>query len=246
MATGATRRMETPALLAGFARTGRALVGVVGVVAVVSAVSLAVRELSRLPIERVAVSGDLRHVSRAQLQALVNESLEGGFLSADLDYVRQPLEQLPWIFRVVVKRRWPNSLEIHVTEQLPIARWGDDGYVNHEGKIFRPRVIENTTELPLLVGPPSSQLQLMQYYMFMQEQLAAVKLQLSELSMNERGGLRARLSNGSELVLGRGDTEEKLQRFLGVYHAELAARGKQVRRVDLRYKHGLAVAWNTG
>jgi cell division protein FtsQ len=227
------------------ARTVRALLGVLGVVALASVLGLAVRELSRLPIERVLVTGELQRVSRSQLQTMVNESLRGGFLGADLQYIREPLEQLPWVFRVVVKRRWPNSLEIHVTEQQAIARWGKEGLVNHRGEVFRPAVIEPMPELPLLEGPPASQLLLMQRYMYMQEQLSPIKLQVVELLMNERGGLRARLSNGSELVLGRGDMEDKLARFLGVYQAELASRTLQMRSVDLRYPHGMAVAWNS-
>jgi cell division protein FtsQ len=246
VAAGATRKRNKPAALAGVAHTGRVLLGLLGVSAVVTVFGLVALELSRMPIERVVVSGDLQRVSRSQLETMVTESLQGGFLWADLQFVRQPLDQMPWIFRVVVKRRWPNSLEIQVTEQLPIARWGADGYVNHEGEVFRPAVIENMNELPLLAGPPASQLVLMQHYMYMQEQLAPVKLQVAELTMNDRGGLRARLSNGSELVLGRGDMEEKLQRFLGVFHADLESRQDQVRRVDLRYQYGLAVAWNGG
>ena len=243
MAAGATRKARKPPALAGAARTGRALLGVLVVVVGVAAVLLAGRELSRLPIERIVVTGELQRVSRAQLEAMVNESLKGGFLWADLQYVREPLERLPWVFRVVVKRRWPNSLEIQVIEQLPIAHWGEDGFVNHEGEVFRPQVIEALEELPLLAGPEGSQLLLMQYYKYMREQLAAVDLQLNELSMNERGGLRARLSNGSKLVLGRGEMAEKIQRFVGVYRADLASREDKVRSVDLRYQTGLAVAW---
>ena len=105
--------------------------------------------------------------------------------------------------------------------------------------------MESIPGLPLLAGPAASQLLIMQQYIHMQKQLQQLKLQVAELTMNERGGLRARLTNGSELVFGRGDLEEKLQRFLGVYHADLAGRAAQVRSVDLRYSHGVAVAWNT-
>jgi cell division protein FtsQ len=246
MATGATRKSGKPVRFASAARLGHSVLGIAGFAAVAVVLGFCARELSRLPIERVLVTGDLQRVSRSQLESMVNDSLQGGFLWVDLAYVREPLEQLPWIFRVVVKRRWPGSLEIQVTEQLPIARWGDDAYVNHEGEVFRPRQVQSMPELPLLYGPPNSQLRLMQNFMHMQEQLAAIKLQVTELNLDERGGLRARLSDGSELVFGRGDMEEKLARYLGVFHAELETRQAQVRSVDLRYKHGLAVAWNTG
>ena len=247
MAKGATRSAKQSKAVAGAGLAGylRVLLGAVGLLAVAGMFSLGVWQLVQMPIERVVVTGDLKRVSRDQLQAMVTESLHGGFLGADLHYIKRPLEQLPWVFRVVIKRRWPNSLEIQVIEQLPIARWGTDGYLNQEGEVFHPPVMESIPGLPLLAGPAASQLLLMQQYIHMQKQLQQLKLQVAELTMNERGGLRARLTNGSELVFGRGDLEGKLQRFLGVYHADLAGRAAQVRSVDLRYSHGVAVAWNT-
>jgi len=200
--------------------------------------------LLELPVERVAVTGELKHVSREHLISRVNDSLQGsGFLWVDLQAIRQSLEQLPWVYRVVVKRHWPNSLEIQVFEQLPIARWGDDAYLNHAGEIFRPAQLSAQQELPWLAGPDGSELQLMQYYKLVQDPLQAAGLRLNALAMDARGGLRALLDEGGELVFGRGEVAEKLQRFLHIYQSRLVRREGQLRSVDLRYSHGAAVLW---
>jgi cell division protein FtsQ len=202
--------------------------------------------LAKVPVERVVFSGDLQRVPRAELELLVNDNLDGGFLGVDIDEIRRPLETLPWVFRVVVKRRWPSDLEIVVTEQIPIARWGEESYLNRQGEVFKPSVYEEMPELPSLEGPMGSQLELMQRYQFMHEQMQVLELEIVALSMDARGGLVATLHTGGKLVFGRGQLEQKLARFLGVYHADLVGRESQIRSVDLRYRHGLAVAWRTG
>ena len=46
-----------------------------------------------------------------------------------------------------------------------------------------------------------------------------------------------------ELVLGNTEFGERLQRFAVVYRRELAERAGEVKRVDLRYESGVAVAF---
>jgi cell division protein FtsQ len=197
----------------------------------------------QIPVERIVVSGDLRQVSREHLTESVNASLSGGFLWVDLQKIRTSVERLPWVYRVNIKRQWPNSLEIQVVEQLPIARWGDDAYLNHTGELFEPGTVPGDEELALLAGPPGSQGLLMQHYNLIQDGLQPLGLQVEQLTMDTRGGLRAQLTGGSELVFGRGDVIAKMQRFAAVFRAELVHRTAQLRTIDLRYSHGVAVAW---
>ena len=76
-------------------------------------------------MERVAITGDLAHVSRDALTERISGSLSGGFLWLDLAAIREPLEALPWVHRVVVRRQWPDSIEVRVIEQRAIAHWGE-------------------------------------------------------------------------------------------------------------------------
>ncbi|MEQ8802168.1 MAG: FtsQ-type POTRA domain-containing protein, partial [Haliea sp.] len=92
--------------------------------------------LQEIPVERISVTGTLHRTQTEVVQEMVQPALVGGFLGADLEQVQTQLQALPWIFRVSVRRRWPNALEINVQEQLPIARWGEGGYLNLEGEGF--------------------------------------------------------------------------------------------------------------
>ena len=83
-----------------------------------------------LPVQRISVTGELEHTQAQVVQDIVQPGLAGGFLKADLQHIRQQLESLPWIYEASVRRRWPAALEIHVVEETPIARWGEDGFLN--------------------------------------------------------------------------------------------------------------------
>ena len=207
--------------------------------------------LAQLSVQRVVVKGALQQVDRERLMRRVKPVAQSSFFWLDLQAIRQSLEQLPWVYRVVVKRRWPHTLELQVTEQLPIARWGDQAYLNHAGALFaagslpdeQRRRAEQQRPLVLLAGPPDSHRLVMQQYLLIQNRLQPLDLQVAELRMNGRGGLRARLSGGAELVLGRVDIDSRLARFARLYASRLATSAKRWYRVDLRYSNGAAVAW---
>ena len=131
---------------------------------VLAAAAQAYVTVLEIPVQRVGVTGELEHTQAELVQEMVQPSLAGGFLKADLQHMREQLEGLPWIYRATVRRKWPNALEIHVVEQLPIARWGQDGFLNHEGEIFRSGKSGAGESLPLLQGPEGTAKALMANY----------------------------------------------------------------------------------
>ncbi|MEE4191189.1 MAG: FtsQ-type POTRA domain-containing protein [Halieaceae bacterium] len=245
MATGATRKMKAqPRSTGGGIWLRRIVAGAVGC-GLLALVALAGWQLLSLPVNRVVVSGEMQQLSRDELMAVISDSLSGGFLWLDLQTVREPLESLPWVHRAVVRRQWPDSIEVQVVEQRPIAHWRDDAYLNHAGEVFRPGNVQPLAGLPTLSGPEGSQAELMNRYRKVQEQLQPLGLKVTALQMSSRGGLTAQLEGGGELVFGRDGLDEKLTRLTSIYRARLAARRDELARVDLRYSQGAAVAWLT-
>mgnify|MGYP001824978915 CR=1 FL=1 len=201
-------------------------------------------KLQSIPVERISVTGALQHTQTEAVQKMVQPALQGGFLNADLTLLREQLEALPWIYEATVRRRWPNALEIHVVEQLPIARWGEDGFLNHEAVVFQTTREGNWDALPLLRGDQSDAHILMARYQRLEELLQPLALQVTELSIDERGQLDAVLEGGTQLKLGNEEFVERVQRFVAVYQTELGARSGDLERVDLRYETGMAVVFS--
>ncbi|MEZ5568183.1 MAG: FtsQ-type POTRA domain-containing protein [Halioglobus sp.] len=199
--------------------------------------------LESLPVQRISVTGELEHTQAEAVQDMVQASLSGGFVNADLQRMRSQLESLPWIYQATVRRRWPSALEIHVVEQLPIARWGERGFLNHEGLVFHSDKAGDWDSLPLLSGPEGAAPALMARYLRLVELLAPLNLSVAQLSVDERGQIEAQLAGGLRLVIGSDDFFERMQRFAMIYRSQLATRVQEIERVDLRYATGVAVAF---
>jgi len=197
-----------------------------------------------VPVSRVSVAGNLKHLDRQLLVARVQPLLAGaGFMTVDLEAIRAALVELPWVADVSIQRLWPDQLMIAVTEQEAIARWGKDGLLNRRGEVFRPQPLGDVEQLPALFGPDGMSGDVVARYAEMRALLAEQKLALASLGTDERGSWSAILQNGVVLRLGTGDVLKKMRRFLRIYSDELSQQFGNVAYIDLRYGNGLAVGW---
>lgn len=202
-------------------------------------------KLMQLPIARVGVSGDLKYVNREQISGLVAPHLSAGFVSVDLEDIRSVLQGLPWVSRVVLKRQWPDGLDIQVHEHRAIARWQQSSFVNHSGEVFTPETRIEIADLPQLSGPDSTQQQVMANYRKVTRLLDQAGLKLLSLEIDNRGSWRCLIDGNRELVFGRVDVVKRLQKFLLLYATFSEQERQQLARIDLRYTNGLSVAWQS-
>ncbi|MFN2289256.1 MAG: cell division protein FtsQ/DivIB [Chromatocurvus sp.] len=199
--------------------------------------------LMSMPVGRIAVSGTLDVSRQETLQTAVEQVLDAGFVAADLSRVRASLEGLPWVYSASVRRRWPDTLDIRVVEQLPIARWGDRGFLNHEGAVFAGSGRGAWSELPMIHGPAGSEQRLMQHYQRLRDLLAPAGLVVARLEQDGLGQLHAELQSGLRLNMGNEQFLLRVRRFLDLYRDDLVQRAAQVARVDMRYAKGAAVTF---
>lgn len=196
------------------------------------------------PVTEVAVVGEFNYLARSDVEKAVTPFIADDYLTVSLDEVRGAVEQLPWVYLASVRREWPGKLVIHITEQTPIAWWGADKLMNNKGGVFAPGQVELSESLPYLEGPSGTQADVMAYYIDIGQVLRSREMAVSSLKLSERGAWRASLVNGVELVFGRDQVMEKLQRFLSIFDLSLAKYFHRVERIDLRYGNGLAVTWS--
>ncbi len=196
----------------------------------------------RFPVRAVRFEGPFRHVGREELEAAVLDLVRGNFLRVDLAAVQARVEQLPWVYRASVRRVPPRDIAIRFTEQQPVARWGEEAYLNEQGEVVRLSGAGLPTS-PRLAGPAGSAPTVLAHYRRFQRLLAPAGLEIAALEMSARRSWRVTLTEGFTLVLGRNGGERALERFARVYPAVLAAEAGRLRQVDLRYTNGFAVAW---
>lgn len=220
------------------------LVSVSAICALGVVVYLGIEALRNLPVERIVVTGKLEHLRQDALRDALSDELDQGLLFLNLAELQDTLEALPWVYSAELRRRFPDTLELSVVEQLPIARWGEEAFLNHEARIIEVADTERWKDLPEIRGPLGSEARLMNHYQRLLERLRPLALTPVSLSEDDYGQLLVGLDNGLELQLGDHDFSLRLQRFLQLWSSDLQKADRLVQRVDMRYDGGAAVAFD--
>jgi cell division protein FtsQ len=204
---------------------------------------IALRDPAVLPLKIVRIDGDFKHLDRRALEKAVGGVMEGNFFTVDLEVVRAAALQLPWVDQVTVRRIWPDTLNMWVEEQQPLARWGDSQLVNGRGAVFTPEPGALKAKLPRLSGPDGQAPEMVARYQRMERRFAALQLGIERLTMDGRGAWTVDFRQGVELKLGHADTEARVDRFVRLYPRLEQGEKRRVKRVDMRYANGVAVLW---
>ncbi|AXI84499.1 cell division protein FtsQ/DivIB [Xylella taiwanensis] len=194
----------------------------------------------RWPLAKLRVTGDFKRVSPEQLRAVVLPYVRSGFFAVQLQQVQDAIERLPWVERAQVSKRWPDVLEVMVIEHQPFARWGADRMLSEQGRLFPVPGGLKDLKLPQLGGPDSKVTEVIALYKVSGALFASTGLDVSWLEMDARGSWSLGLSNGLQILVGRDDTRERLQRFARVL-PQLLDPQHPVVRADLRYTNGFTV-----
>lgn len=202
-------------------------------------------------IGRITVHGDMLHNNAVTLRANVMPSVNGNFFSVDLSRVRAAFEAVPWVRRAVVRRRFPNDLDVTLQEQQPAAYWGADDastLLNDFGEVF----IANTgelvnTKLPHLSGPADQSADVLAMDRTLAPLFEPLGTQLARLDLSAHGGWRATLASGAVIELGHGTPDvlvARVRRFVRTLTPVASRYGltaAALRTADLRYADGYAI-----
>lgn len=203
------------------------------------------------PIKVVQIVGQVEHINLGAIEKQLQQKVDTGLLSTDLDSIKAQLRDRPWIEQVAVRRQWPNILRIDLVERSPVVRWNDKALMTADAYVFTPAEGVSRFNLPVLTGNDESREELLYQYHWLARQFEEQGLTLARLEKEHRGAWQAVLKEGPHLYLGRFSNsaagrevlEKKMQRFKHLYREVLQQRLTEIERVDLRYTHGISVRW---
>jgi cell division protein FtsQ len=198
------------------------------------------------PIEKVELAGRFQRVSPMEVERAVKLHARGtGLVSIDLEAVRVAIDSLPWVDTVSVERSWPRGLRVVVVEQVPAARWGENGLLNTRGELFLTGAKHVPEELPQLSGPEGSETIVAQRYLAAQGRLVEAGMRLAALRLDARGAWEFDLDNGVTVRLGRKQVDERFETFMATALKIVAQRATDISYIDLRYSNGFAIGWRS-
>lgn len=230
------------------------LFAVAALLCVGAAASWAVRQ-PVFALRDVVLRGDVERQNAAAVHARIVNRLAGNFFTLDLAHSRSVFESLPWVRQAVVRRAFPNELEVLLQEHQPAAYWGgadQSTMVNSFGEVFEASRADVEGEALLhLDGPAGTAAEVLR----MSRVLAPVLEQgleqpLQSLALSVHGGWHATLASGARIDIGRGTDEQvtaRVQRFVQTF-AQAGekygrTRAEHIETADLRYADGYAVKW---
>lgn len=193
------------------------------------------------PITKVRMDNQWQRISGSEVENLLAGFMGTGYFDFDVLGVKETLEQHPWVRQASVKKIWPNSLGLNLTEEVAIARWGEASLLNQYGEIFQPRNINALQSLPLLQGPDESQIEVMEQYRAVNQLFFPAGLRVTSLTLSGRGSWMLELNNHLQVIAGREQVMDRLNRFLAFYSQQESDELLSMLAVDLRYDNGLAV-----
>jgi len=110
---------------------------------------------ARFAIRHVEVAG-VQHTSRADLDGLTGRYAGTNLFHLDIARLRHEVSSLPWVSRVEIEKKLPDTLRIVLVERVPVALATVDGnvkYVDDHGVAFAPLTPSaGDPDLPLISG----------------------------------------------------------------------------------------------
>ena len=200
-----------------------------------------VESVSSQRVEQVILEGEINFISEQEILAAVNAFISESLLSVDIGEIKEAVEAMPWVRAVNIRREWPDTMVLDVTEEKAIARWGGSKLLNQDGMIFSPASISGLEHLAILSGPEGTERQVMEQYLLFNQLLYQRGLKIAELTQNSRGAWHLMLDSGIEIHVGKAEVMARMRRLVAFAGPEFLDQLVAIESIDLRYASGIAV-----
>ena len=193
------------------------------------------------PITKIKIENQWEHIDSNEIRNLVSVRMGAGFFRFDVKGLKSDLEKLSWVDEVSINRLWPDTLSLHLREQVAIAYWKEEGFLNPRGDVFSPGNADKSIRVPYLYGPDGSQKRIMEQFEAFNKLFAHTELSLSGIRLSDRGSWNLTIDDSMQIAVGREKLSDRLKRFIKLYEKSRLTRNFQNSEVDLRYENGIAV-----
>ena len=203
----------------------------------------------RFSINEVIVSGNAPDVDPAAVLSAVKEMGPTSWFSVDLEDVEQAVKQVPWVYEVDVRRKWPGKLIVNLTQAEPIALWNRTTWLNQSGEPLVMPALFSNEQLPRFFGPDDKQKLLLDTARMFKQHIPS-HWNIDEVELTERGVWSTvmqinALEHSVVVRLGKKDLAKKLQRLMVAMEHIDPSDLSNISEFDLRYPNGFAARLKT-
>ncbi len=205
-------------------------------------------------LDRIDVT-NLHRLKRQDVVALTGVKPGDPMLRLDLRHIAEQVKKNPWIEKVQVRRNFPHTLTLEITEWAPaaVANMGYIYYVDKKGEVFKPLTEGDDPDFPVVTGlgeedlakDPAGSKAMLKTALDLTDLLragAVFKLEdISEIHIDKGYGYTLFTAQGGVPVkLGNDGFVEKLARLSRIYK-DLSAQLLTLEYIDLNYNDKIVV-----
>lgn len=199
----------------------------------------------------IVIKGNVTHNDASSIRNQMYSKIHGNFYNIDLLKMQEAFESIAWVNQAVIKRVYPNHIEVKLSEFKPKAIWGireDLKLVDDQGIIFEASADDEEYEqMPQFIGSEGQSKVMLDMYKNLVIAFAPMQYKLKVLELNARGSWIAILESGAHIELGRGNVADvigRAQKFaIGADQllAKLNKKTNDIEYIDLRHTDGYAM-----
>ena len=201
------------------------------------------------PLRTLRAQGTFDYVDAARVRATLLPHARRGFFAVDLRAAQAAVAALPWVEQAEVRKRWPDVLEVRITEHRPYAHWGVDRLLSQRGRLFSAAGARVPAGLPRLGGPDARVREVVELYQQTRELFAPVGMAVRGVELDPRGSWsvhlldRARGGTATHVIVGRSEARARVGRFVRLLPQLTLDPSRRIGQADLRYTNGFALTW---
>jgi cell division septal protein FtsQ len=207
-----------------------------------------------LRLERIEVSR-LTRLTQEDVISLAGVKIGDDMLGLRLRRIGEQLSKNPWLAKVKVRRYFPHTLSIEVTERVPVAIVSMSYlyYLDTAGEVFKPLNEGDRLDFPILTGLSEEEMgkdpkgsrdamkRTLEIIALLKERDVFKLDDVSEIHYDKGYGFTLFTANaGIPVKLGNSNFDEKLARLARIYR-EVQAQLPQLEYIDLDYNDKIIV-----
>jgi len=207
-----------------------------------------------LPLQKVEVVNSKR-LSKEEVLELAGVKPGAGMFSLNLKVIAEQVAKNPWVEEVKVRRFYPGTLSVKLTEREPLAVVNMNYlyYLDKKGEVFKPLTQGDSLDYPVITGlseeelgkdPNGSREALkgaVELISLMQRGGVIGLADISEIHVGKGYGITLFTANGGVPVkLGEGGYAEKLERLAKIFK-DIQGQMASLEYIDLNYSDKIIV-----
>lgn len=197
------------------------------------------------PLKRVILVEPLRYADPHDVTAAVRNHGENDLLHVDVTELVKEIAQLSWVKDVTVDKKWPDAIEVRLTEREPVVRWGNKGFLDSNGVQFALPDTPALQGLFTVRGPEGYEGFVLEHYRIFQPWLVSQGIAVESMTLDPR--LVWHMGLGKiDVILGRDHLSDRLRKLAVVNRRVIEPYRAYIHSVDLRYQDGFSVRWKDG